>query len=297
MTRLASTASTRRAGRPSWCMRPRPSAARPGLACATERGGTPAQAISYRQSPACCDPPPPGGRGGQVTRRGHVDDGCDLFVMLSGRLRESRESRGACSVFLRDEGTVCSGAERACERRSRCNGASHAACSVRSGPVPCVCVLCVLRCLSFCSCACCWLRVHSRGVTRVLCKMCSAVGPGHDGMCQSKLSFWQVSCFPTALSHPAELRERRPTKQSRCGPLRLLASTRRVRLLVSTRLDSSPSLRCASYPCPRTEPLLLRPRGRRGRCCRRGQPPRCRPQHGLRAPPSTRAPRSLSSTG
>jgi hypothetical protein len=77
-----------------------------------------------------------------VTRRGHVDDGCDLFVMLSGRLRESRESRGACSVFLRDEGTVCAGAERACERRSRCNGASHAACSVRSGPVQCVCVVC-----------------------------------------------------------------------------------------------------------------------------------------------------------
>jgi hypothetical protein len=197
---------------------------------------------------------------------------------------------------------VCAGAERACERRSRCNGASHAACSVRSGPVQCVCVVCAaLFALAFAA-------VHAVGSvytaveSRECCARCARLLVLATMWCVNETEFLASFMFPNSfpsapISHPAELRERRPTKQSRCGPLRLLASTRRVRLLVSTRLDSSPSLRCASYPCPRTEPLLLRPRGRRGRCCRRGQPPRCRPQRGLRAPPSSRAPRSLSSTG
>lgn len=185
MTRLASTASTRRAGHPSWCMRPRPSAARPGLACATERGGTPTQAISYRQSPACCDPPPRGGGGGQVTRRGHVDDGCDLFVMLSGRVAcESRVSPEGRVPFSCETRGLCV-QERSGHARGGVDATVHLMLHARFGRVPCnVCVLCVLRCLSFCSCACCWLRVHSRGVTRVLCKMCSAVGPGHDVVCE-----------------------------------------------------------------------------------------------------------------
>ena len=85
-----------------------------------------------------------------MTRRGHIDDGCDLFVMLSGRVAcESRVSPEGRVPFSCETRGLCV-QERSGHARGGVDAtlvASHAARSVRSGPVPHVCVLCVLRCL------------------------------------------------------------------------------------------------------------------------------------------------------